>query len=125
MLRHEIVQPTGDVRPDVRVSQVTNLMNGVDGFLRWKTAIDAIQHRRHDAHQAAVAVVLFMTASAEHGFPVPLVPLNGRHRRAADVVGIAIGREGAVVEPIHEILHDVGQVNGALAADALQQGQRQ
>ena len=78
-----------------------------------------------DPHEAPVPVVPFLFSAALLGLPISFIPADRLHRAAPDVIRITIGREPAVIEPLHEVLHDIVEVDPAKAADAFQQRERQ
>ena len=82
--------------------------------------ITAVQHCRHDPHEAAVAVGALVDVARFVRLVIPLITVDGTHRFATDVIGIPIRGERAVVQPLDEVVHDVYIVDGPGAPDALQ-----
>ena len=111
------------------VRQPADRMDRLDGIMLCKitsaklpAAVDA---DGQDPHEAPVPVVPFFISAAFFCFPVFLIPADRQHRAAPDIIGIAIGRELAVIEPLHEIFHYVIKIDPPEAPDALQKGECQ
>ena len=99
--------------------------SGINTIPGGQIEIATIQHCWHDPHKAAVAVGAFVDIACFMRLVIPLIPVDGTHSPAADIVGIAVGGEFAAIQPFDEVVHDVGVVDAARAPDALQQCQRQ
>ena len=61
---HEIVQATGNITPNMCMSETADLMNDSERVLIVQLLFRAEQAGGHDPHQAAVSIVPFIIASA-------------------------------------------------------------
>lgn len=109
---HEVVQSTGNIASDMRMSKTGYLMDDPDGIIIVQLLVYAEQTGGHDSHQTAVSVIPLIAASAFQRILLPFILENAIHRAAANIKGLPEWRKRSIVQSFDKIVHNIMEING-------------
>ena len=80
----------------------------------------AVEAGGKDPHEASVSIIPVALAAALFGVSGSSVAVDRLHCAVSDIIRITVRSKLAVIHPLHEIPHDVIEIDSLHAADALQ-----
>ena len=121
---HKEVEAARYFGTDVGVCQAADFMDRLHCIALGEFAapehLAAVDAGGKDPHQASVSIIPVALAAALLGISGSSVAVDRLHCAVSDVIRITVRSELAVIHPLHEILHDVIEIDPLHAADALQ-----